>query len=573
MDSYHQVGITPESLGEVFPFHFVLDRQLNIVQFGRAISKICPGIVIGTPLVNLFRIVTPDVGGDFDAIREQSFTVFFVEYLDAKLTLKGQMLYLEADDAMLFLCSPVIRELANLSEIGLELSDFAIHDSAVDFLILLQTKTNTINDVRKMAERLKQEVAVRREAEKSLLSVNEQLEQRVKDRTAELEATNLDLQREMEERQRIGEKLQISNANLNSMVTWLEYNNRQISALNMMGDMLQACRSVKESYGVIKDSIQQLFPTDSGLLALYDKHLDVYRVMASWGTLNEDDREFQRNDCWGLRRARLHRHDAMSTETVCGHIKVPPPNGYLCMPLTAQGELLGLLHLQTGDLSDAESEGSDVMLHMEVRQQMMQTAAEHISLAIANLQLQENLRQQSIRDTLTGLYNRRHMEESLEREISRSRRNGTSLGVVMIDVDHFKKFNDTLGHQAGDALLAALGDFLKRQVRGEDIPCRYGGEEFILILPGANAEGAAKRAEQIRDGVENALIVPFNGSTLPRVTISMGVADFPTLASNSGELVKAADAALYLSKQNGRNRVTIASVADAATERRGENKP
>lgn len=542
----------------------VFDRQLNIVQFGRSIAKICPGIVAGTPLGKLFHIATPDVGSDFNAIHEQSFTVFFVERLGANLTLKGQMLYLGAEDVMLFLCSPVVRELANLAEIGLELSDFAIHDSAVDFLILLQTKTNTINDVRKMAERLKQEVAVRREAENSLQSANEQLEQRVRERTAELEEANHELHREMEERKSIGEKLQVSNANLNAMVTWLEYNNRQISILNMMGDMLQACRSVKESYGVIKDSIQQLFPTDSGLLALYDKHLDVYRVMASWGTPNEDGREFKRGDCWGLRRARFHRHDEISTETVCAHIDVPPPNGYLCVPLSTQGELLGLLHLRTGDLVIAESEGNDEMLRMEVRQQMILTAAEHISLAIANLQLQEYLRQQSIRDALTGLYNRRHMEDSLEREVSRARRNGTSLSVVMIDVDHFKKFNDTLGHQAGDALLSGLGDFLKHHVRGEDIPCRYGGEEFILILPGASAEGAAKRADQIREEVENSLAVPFNGSTLPKVTISMGVADYPARASTSSEVVRAADAALYLSKQSGRNRVTIALLPDTA---------
>jgi diguanylate cyclase (GGDEF)-like protein len=225
------------------------------------------------------------------------------------------------------------------------------------------------------------------------------------------------------------------------------------------------------------------------------------------------------------------------------------------VPLATQGELHGLLHLHGIPASDADKV-PDAANH---RRQLIHSASEHISLSIANLKLQDHLRQQSIRDILTGLYNRRHMEESLRREIARADRSGKPCGVIMVDVDHFKKFNDSYGHQAGDALLKGLGAFMQRHVRGEDIPCRYGGEEFILILPGADAEGAYKRAEQIRAEVETSLKVPYDNGFLPQVTISLGVACYPIHAQSAEQTVKAADAALYHSKQDGRNRVSVSA--------------
>ncbi len=194
---------------------------------------------------------------------------------------------------------------------------------------------------------------------------------------------------------------------------------------------------------------------------------------------------------------------------------------------------------------------------MDARQQLAVSMAEHIALALANLKLQETLRNQAIRDPLTGLFNRRYMEESLEREVRRAARSGASLGMIMLDIDHFKRLNDALGHEAGDAVLTALSNFLQAQVRGGDIACRYGGEEFLLMLPEASLEATYERAERLREAVKN-LRVPYRGESIGPVTLSLGVATFPEHGATGEAVVLAADAALYCAKQGGRDQVVVA---------------
>jgi len=216
--------------------------------------------------------------------------------------------------------------------------------------------------------------------------------------------------------------------------------------------------------------------------------------------------------------------------------------------MMAQGEALGLLHLQCTTGAPALDQES---------QRLAETIAEQIAMALSNLNLREALRQQSIRDTLTGLFNRRYMDETLAREIERARRRDLPIGVIMLDIDYFKRFNDTYGHQAGDVLLTALGKFLQTQVRLDDIACRYGGEEFTLILPGASQELAHQRAEQLRVNI-HALQVSFEGDTLAAITLSLGVAVFPAHGETAQAVLRAADAALYKAKENGRDRVELA---------------
>lgn len=183
----------------------------------------------------------------------------------------------------------------------------------------------------------------------------------------------------------------------------------------------------------------------------------------------------------------------------------------------------------------------------------------HARLRVAErtLRLQDALREQAIRDPLTDLFNRRYMEESLDREVHRAVRRGIELSIVMVDLDHFKGFNDTFGHDAGDAVLCAVGQFLRSHTRAEDIACRYGGEEFTLILPEAPLDAAQRRAEQLRDEVAH-LKVPHRGEDLGPVTLSMGVAAFPRHGPTGDAVLRAADAALYQAKREGRNRVVIA---------------
>jgi diguanylate cyclase (GGDEF)-like protein len=220
--------------------------------------------------------------------------------------------------------------------------------------------------------------------------------------------------------------------------------------------------------------------------------------------------------------------------------------------MTAQGETLGVFTLASATLASDTDENEEG--RGEAERLFAATVAEHVALALANLRLRETLKSQSIRDPLTGLFNRRYIEETLERELRRAERRQAPVSIVMFDIDHFKRFNDTHGHLAGDALLRALGEFLQANFRGEDIVCRYGGEEFVLILPEAPMEATARRAEVLRERVK-VLHVPHRGALLGGVTLSLGIAEFPRHGATTETLLRAADAALYQAKSGGRDRV------------------
>ena len=220
--------------------------------------------------------------------------------------------------------------------------------------------------------------------------------------------------------------------------------------------------------------------------------------------------------------------------------------------MMAQGETLGLLYLKPRG-----GEGHQHALN-ESRLQLATAVAEQIALSLSNLLLRETLSQQSVRDPLTGLYNRRYLEETLDRELSRLERSNLPLSLIMIDVDNFKNFNDTFGHEAGDAVLRDLGGLLQRYVRGSDIACRYGGEEFTIILPEADIGIARERAEILRDAVRELHLV-HDGKSLGAITLSLGVASFPEHGHRRENLLHAADAALYEAKKGGRNCVVISN--------------
>jgi diguanylate cyclase (GGDEF)-like protein len=220
--------------------------------------------------------------------------------------------------------------------------------------------------------------------------------------------------------------------------------------------------------------------------------------------------------------------------------------------MMAQGEALGVLHLAA----------NEAQAHLtEAQQRLAQAVAEQLSLALANLKLRETLRLQSIRDVLTGLFNRRYLEETLEREILRAARNKGPLGVIICDIDHFKRFNDTFGHEAGDVLLHELGNYLLTRTRGADIACRYGGEEFTLVLTEASLEATRRRAEELRVGISN-LRVQYRGQPLGPITFSLGVAVFPDHGLNRDALLRTADAALYRAKAEGRDRVAVGTTTE-----------
>jgi diguanylate cyclase (GGDEF)-like protein len=191
--------------------------------------------------------------------------------------------------------------------------------------------------------------------------------------------------------------------------------------------------------------------------------------------------------------------------------------------------------------------------------QLTVMVAERVALALANLKLRESLQRQSIHDSLTGLFNRRYMETTLEREIRQAARKKEKIGLIMIDIDHFKQFNDQYGHAGGDKLLASVGEFLLRNVRAGDIACRYGGDEIILILPQANLDDSYQRAEMLREGIRH-LLIDYQNTPLGQITASMGVASYPEHGDTLDPLLSAADGALYQAKEHGRDRVVVAPV-------------
>jgi diguanylate cyclase (GGDEF)-like protein len=229
-------------------------------------------------------------------------------------------------------------------------------------------------------------------------------------------------------------------------------------------------------------------------------------------------------------------------------------NTYLCVPIVAQGETLGVLHLQATD-EVPQLNSAELSLNT--------TFAGQVGLSIANIKLREALRTQSVRDALTGLYNRRYLEEVMEREIRRASRAVQSMGFIILDLDHFKQFNDTYGHDAGDTVLREAAAFLVKNVRAEDFVFRYGGEEFVILLPTAELDGARGRAERLRTKIRELTIV-YQGQTLRMVTFSMGVSEFPRHGTTSQELMAAADAALYEAKRGGRDRVVVAGDPEPA---------
>jgi diguanylate cyclase (GGDEF)-like protein/PAS domain S-box-containing protein len=356
---------------------------------------------------------------------------------------------------------------------------------------------------------------------------------------------------ETSERLRADKALQKANAELEGRVRELSQRTREMTSLAHLGELLQTCQEMDEAYDVIGRMAPQLFPAESGAVYMLDAAHTVAEARASWGDprLLAEGGAFARDHCWALRLGHTHLMQPESSAPLCKHLPRPGPPAAACALLASQGETLGVLHV-------AAPAGAGELL--ESRRHLAATVAEQIGLALANLRLRATLRAQSIRDPLTSLYNRRYLEEALDREIHRAVRNKSSLGLLMADIDHFKRFNDSYGHVAGDALLRELAAFLERSTRREDVACRYGGEEFTIILGQSTAEGAVRRAEALREGAGEIEVV-HQGRSLGRVTLSLGVAVFPDHGRSPAELLQAADQALYRSKDAGRNRVTLAS--------------
>jgi diguanylate cyclase (GGDEF)-like protein/PAS domain S-box-containing protein len=343
------------------------------------------------------------------------------------------------------------------------------------------------------------------------------------------------------------------NAQMKATLAVMQRHLREMAQIAQLSDLLQACETSIEAYPIIAAAASVVFPRTSGALAQVRTGTHELIRVAAWGD-HATSAEFLVEDCWALRTGQRREVEGPDDAVQCRHFHETPTGPYICLPLTVQGETRGLLHLGLGE---------DQVIDDDLRQSV-QSFGDVIKLSLSNINLRESLRRQAVRDQLTGLFNRRYLIETLPREIRRAERsNGSPVSIAMLDIDYFKRFNDTYGHDAGDLVLSELAHVLSEGLRAGDIACRYGGEEFLVVLPDCDLATARERLTQICLQVKGQPFV-FRGKTLPNVTLSVGLATLSETLPTGESLITAADKALYVAKTNGRNRIEVFRTTETA---------
>ncbi|WP_462381845.1 sensor domain-containing diguanylate cyclase [Pseudomonas sp. Marseille-QA0892] len=335
-----------------------------------------------------------------------------------------------------------------------------------------------------------------------------------------------------------------SSAHLQTTIQQLQATSSDLNALGDYSGYLQSCENVDEALVVTAQLMTRLAPDISGFVYLTKASKNYLELTSQWGPCTYPVSQIMYpNECWCLRRGQHHFSELISHSPNCAHVTPTLASGetWLCVEMASQGVQLGVVVLQ----------GPSERVHE--RSSILEAGVEQLALSVSSLQLRLKLKYQSTRDELTGLYNRRYLEDAFDQLHSRSVRHEKPYSLLMLDIDHFKNFNDTFGHAGGDAVLVEVGK-LMATLRSEDISCRYGGEEFAIALPDADSEQAKVVAERIRERIQH-MVVELAGKTLPTVTASIGIATFPSDGTENNELRIKADLALYRAKREGRNRV------------------
>lgn len=344
-------------------------------------------------------------------------------------------------------------------------------------------------------------------------------------------------------------------AHLTAQVALVEQQVQQGTAriLAELDEWLQTCKSLDELFLIVRTFMEKTLPGSEGELYIYSNSRDVLDGACGWGHEKLHD-HIVPDSCWSLRRGRAYTY---STETVsfhCEHVNAqhhdPAPDDFICVPIIAHGDTVGLLHVRLKDKCYLDTNVLDAHA-------FTLKCGEHVSLAVANVKLRDELRDQSTRDPLTGLYNRRYFLETMRAQIALCERKNSQFSLIAFDADKFKSFNDNHGHDAGDMVLRAIGTKLTEIFDKGEIPCRYGGEEFAVIVPDTDKAAATVAAERLRTAIES-VTIRYGGKALPPVTVSSGVATFPGCGMVPQDLIRQADDALYQAKADGRNCVRVA---------------
>ncbi|MCX7973002.1 MAG: diguanylate cyclase [Candidatus Aminicenantes bacterium] len=344
---------------------------------------------------------------------------------------------------------------------------------------------------------------------------------------------------------------------LEESIRQLEKRNEEANLLIQMGDAFQMAQNEKEVIAIALNYAKKFFPEESGALYLKSKDGQLLQKNESWGAFQFKADYFFPEECWAVRKGQPHEINDPEKDILCPHLALEEksPQPFLCLPLVAFSESLGVLVMTCCHPRGDEDKLSQEEFRAN-RQWLARSFAQRLAIAIFTIRLRESLKEQSIRDPLTRLYNRRFLEESLDREILRAHRSGQLIAVMMLDIDHFKQVNDLYGHDTGDVVLQEIARVLEKSVRREDVICRYGGEEFAIIMPVNSLEVAISRAELILDRVR-LLKIYYKNNIFQNLTISIGLAFFPDDGTSSGDLLKAADEALFEAKRQGRNRLVL----------------
>ena len=334
------------------------------------------------------------------------------------------------------------------------------------------------------------------------------------------------------------------NRRLEATVAALERANALNRSLSDMRDRLQQAQSLADLGAVAQDFSSSLLGGVAGALLLREEAAD-----APPGTRKPGGSCLQPIHRWGAQ--------APETPAEAATLRGGSPSiadGWLNLPLVAQGESQGLLRVALADEPAPAPQGDAERAERQAESlRLAGLLGMHLAMALSHLRMRETLRAQAIRDPLTGLFNRRHMDEVLSNELRRAARHHDPLALFMVDIDHFKRVNDTHGHEAGDLVIRELAQCLAGAIREEDHAFRYGGEEFLILLPGLDAQAMIERAEAILRAVRR-MRPTWQGQELGQVTVSIGAAAFPDHGRTAAELVRAADEAMYRAKQAGRDR-------------------
>lgn len=567
------LNFSPALIREIFPFHVAFGRTMQIVQLGRAMEKLCGREVLGQAFASVFRIITPPLAEDFEQIRGQAFSVFFVEHRARRLKLKGQMLCSrDFPDHIVFLCSPSVQDIGALADLGLGLSDFAIHDSIIDFLLLIQTKNSDVSDVKKMAERLRHEVAIRRQAEtrfRGLVEnsgvgvyllqdgrcayVNQRFAAIFGGTVDALSGTVAVLDLVMpEDRERVAGEIDRC-LDGSAPTLSFEFLGRRCDGGEVPCETFQNLTEIDGRPAIIGT----LIDLTERRRAESELNIRTRAVESSYNAIVITKASKAEDNPIVYVNPAFERITGYSRDEVLGR----NPRFLLGVDWE-QPEIErlrnGLRSSQRTQVTLRNYRRDGTLFWNDQSTAPVKDDAGRLTHVISiindvteRIRYEQELRHRATHDELTGLANRVLLFDRIEQAVAQAGRAGRLIAVMLLDLDRFKVINDSLGHGVGDMVVKIVAERLTACVRRGDTVARIGGDEFAVVMADlATVDDADAVARKILDVFREAIDLPARQLF---VTTSIGISVAPIDGTQAEVLLKNADAAMYSAKADGGN--------------------